>query len=51
VLALLSARLAVMVGKMVGTYNTADVTEDAVLGMIILGKRPEGKVQAERLLA
>ena len=45
----LSDRLAVMKnGKLVGTYNTADVNEDEVLGMIILGKRPEGKVQAER---
>ena len=48
----LSDRLAVMKnGKMVGTYNTADVNEDEVLGMIILGKRPEGKVQAERISA
>jgi D-xylose transport system ATP-binding protein len=45
----LSDRLAVMKnGKMVGTYNTRDVTEDEVLGMIILGKRPEGKAQAAR---
>jgi len=45
----LSDRLTVMKnGKMVGTYNTKDVNEDEVLGMIILGKRPEGKVQAER---
>jgi D-xylose transport system ATP-binding protein len=45
----LSDRLAVMKnGKMVGTYNTRDVTEDEVLGMIILGKRPEGKAQAVR---
>ena len=45
----LSDRLAVMKnGRMVGTYNTADVNEDEVLGMIILGKRPEGKPQAER---
>jgi D-xylose transport system ATP-binding protein len=48
----LSDRLAVMkTGKMVGTYNTADVTEDEVLGMIILGKRPEGRAQAERAQA
>jgi len=48
----LSDRLAVMKnGKMVGTYNTADVTEDEVLGMIILGKRPEGRAQAERAQA
>ncbi|MES1264580.1 MAG: ATP-binding cassette domain-containing protein, partial [Variovorax sp.] len=44
----LSDRLAVMKnGKLVGTYRTADVTEDEVLGMIIAGKRPEGKPQAE----
>jgi D-xylose transport system ATP-binding protein len=43
----LSDRLAVMKnGRLVGTYRTADVTEDEVLGMIILGKRPEGKAQA-----
>lgn len=45
----LSDRLAVMKnGKLVGTYRTADVTEDEVLGMIIAGKRPAGKAQAER---
>jgi len=45
----LSDRLAVMKnGKLVGTYNTADVTEDEVLGMVIAGKRPEGKAQAQR---
>ena len=45
----LSDRLAVMKnGKMVGTYRTADVTEDEVLGMIILGKKPEGKPETER---
>jgi D-xylose transport system ATP-binding protein len=45
----LSDRLAVMKnGKLVGTYRTQDVTEDEVLGMIIAGKRPEGKAQAER---
>ena len=45
----LSDRLAVMKnGSMVGTYNTADVTEDEVLGMIIGGKKPQGKVQAPR---
>jgi len=42
----LSDRLAVMKnGRMVGTYRTADVTEDDVLGMIIAGKQPEGKTQ------
>ena len=35
----LSDRLAVMKnGRMVGTYRTADLTEDEVLGMIIGGK-------------
>jgi D-xylose transport system ATP-binding protein len=44
----LSDRLAVMKnGRLVGTYRTADVNEDEVLGMIIAGKRPEGKAQAE----
>lgn len=33
---------------MVDTFNTADVNKDEVLGMIVLGKRPEGKPQAER---
>ena len=43
----LSDRVAVMKnGKLVGTYRTADVTEDEVLGMIIAGKRPEGREQA-----
>jgi D-xylose transport system ATP-binding protein len=28
-------------GKLVGTHRTADVTQDDVLGMIILGKQPE----------
>ncbi|MEY4883257.1 MAG: hypothetical protein RIS34_1111 [Pseudomonadota bacterium] len=45
----LSDRLSVMKnGKLVGTYRTQDVTEDEVLGMIILGKQPAGKTQAER---
>jgi D-xylose transport system ATP-binding protein len=45
----LSDRVAVMKnGKMVGTYRTQDVTEDEVLGMIILGKQPAGKTQTER---
>ncbi len=48
----LSDRLAVMKnGRLVGTYRTNEVTEDEVLGMIILGKRPDGKVQAQRLNA
>ncbi len=42
-------RLAVMKnGRLVGTYRTADVTEDEVLGMIIAGKRPEGKAEVRR---
>ena len=46
----LSDRLAVMKnGKLVGTYRTADLNEDEVLGMIIAGKRPEGKAQAATL--
>jgi D-xylose transport system ATP-binding protein len=45
----LSDRLAVMKnGRLVGTYNTADVNEDEVLGMIIGGKKPVGREQAER---
>lgn len=45
----LSDRLAVMKnGRMVGTYNTHEVTEDEVLGMIIAGKQPEGKTQVLR---
>jgi D-xylose transport system ATP-binding protein len=45
----LSDRLSVMKnGKLVGTYRTQDVTEDEVLGMIILGKQPVGKTQTER---
>jgi D-xylose transport system ATP-binding protein len=45
----LSDRLSVMKnGKLVGTYRTQDVTEDEVLGMIILGKQPTGKTQTER---
>jgi D-xylose transport system ATP-binding protein len=48
----LSDRLCVMKnGKTVGTYNTADVNEDQVLGMIIAGKRPEGKTEAPRAAA
>ena len=45
----LSDRLSVMKnGKLVGTYKTSDVTEDEVLGMIILGKKPEGKPETHR---
>ena len=43
----LSDRLSVMKnGRMVGSYRTQDVTEDEVLGMIIAGKKPDGKAQA-----
>ena len=45
----LADRLTVMKnGRLVGTYRTDDVTEDEVLGIIIAGKRPEGKEQAPR---
>jgi D-xylose transport system ATP-binding protein len=45
----LSDRLAVMKnGKLVGTYRTQDVTEDEVLGMIIVGKQPTGKTESPR---
>ena len=45
----LSDRLAVMKnGRLVGVYRTQDVTEDEVLGMIIGGKKPEGKAQSPR---
>ncbi len=44
----LSDRFAVMKnGRLVGTYRTADVTEDEVLAMIIAGKQPVGKAQAD----
>ena len=43
----LSDRVAVMKnGRLVGTYRTADVNEDEVLGMIIGGKRPQGKAES-----
>ena len=35
-------------GQLVGTVNVKDVTDDDILGMIILGKKPEGKPQTER---
>ena len=45
----LSDRLAVMKnGKLVGTYRTSDVTEDEVLGMIIGGRKPDGKAEDHR---
>jgi len=34
-------------GKMVGSVNTADVTKDDVLGMIILGKMPGRQADQE----
>jgi len=41
----LADRLCVMKnGKVVGTANTADVTKDEVLGMIIMGKVPAGAI-------
>ncbi|WP_232076294.1 hypothetical protein [Variovorax sp. PBL-H6] len=44
----LSDRLAVVKnGPLVGTYRTAEVDEDEVLGLIIEGKRPGGKARAE----
>ena len=43
----LSDRLSVMKnGRTVGTYRTADVTEDEVLGMIIAGRRPSRVAEA-----
>lgn len=33
-------------GKLVGTERVEDVTEDDILGMIILGKRPEKRITA-----
>ncbi|MEO1224079.1 MAG: ATP-binding cassette domain-containing protein [Pseudomonadota bacterium] len=42
----LADRLTVMKnGKLVGTVRTQNVTQDEVLGMIILGKMPEGAAQ------
>ncbi|AKR56078.1 sugar ABC transporter ATP-binding protein [Youhaiella tibetensis] len=41
----LADRICVMKnGKVVGTANTADVTKDEVLGMIIMGKVPAGAI-------
>lgn len=46
----LSDRLCVMKnGRAVGTYRTADVDEDAVLAMIIAGRRPPGAVPCLRM--
>jgi D-xylose transport system ATP-binding protein len=45
----LSDRISVMYhGRMVDTVNRTDVTPDDVLGMIILGKKPEEVTQTER---
>jgi D-xylose transport system ATP-binding protein len=42
----LSDRISVMLqGKLVGTVNKADVTQDQVLAMIIAGKRPDDVTQ------
>jgi D-xylose transport system ATP-binding protein len=46
----LSDRLCVMKnGRTVGTYRTADVDEDAVLAMIIAGRRPPGAAPCTRM--
>jgi len=46
----LSDRLCVMKnGRTVGTYRTADVDEDAVLGMIIAGRLPPGLAECTRM--
>jgi D-xylose transport system ATP-binding protein len=46
----LSDRLCVMKnGRTVGTYRTADVDEDAVLGMIIAGRQPAGVAPCTRM--
>lgn len=43
----LSDRVSVMKnGRLVGTYRTADLDEDQILGMIIAGKPPPGREQA-----
>ena len=34
-------------GKLVGTVNKADVTQDQVLAMIIAGKHPEDVTQTD----
>ncbi|HEY9213942.1 MAG TPA: sugar ABC transporter ATP-binding protein, partial [Ancylobacter sp.] len=41
----LADRVSVMKnGKLVGTARTTDVTQDEVLGMIIMGKNPPGAI-------
>ena len=48
----LADRLAVMKnGRLVGTARTADVTQDEVLGMIILGKCPPGAIPGPGAMA
>jgi len=48
----LSDRLCVMKnGRTIGTYRTADVDEEAVLGMIIAARLPSGVQPCERLSA
>ena len=48
----LADRITVMKnGKLVGTVKTADVTQDEVLGMIILGKCPAGAIPGPGALA
>jgi len=43
----LSDRVSVMKnGRLIGTYRTADLDEDQILGMIIAGKQPQGREQA-----
>ena len=44
----LADRISVMLqGKLVGTVNKADVTQDQVLAMIIAGKHPEDVTQTD----
>ena len=44
----LADRISVMLhGKLVGTVNKNDVSKDDVLGMIILGKKPEQLTRQE----
>ena len=48
----LADRLAVMKnGRVIGTYRTADLTEDEVLGMIIGGKPVTRVAESHRLRA
>jgi D-xylose transport system ATP-binding protein len=44
----LSDRISIMYhGRIVDTVNKADITPDEIVGMIILGKRPEEATQKE----